>query len=81
MDWCFAGEVGLSGEVRAVKRIAQRIIEADRLGFKKICIPFQNSCDYKSWKSFNRNCSVQEPSRASEPGIIDLIKGDYTNSK
>ncbi len=35
---CFAGEVGLSGEVRAVNRIEQRIIEADRLGFRQIFI-------------------------------------------
>ncbi len=35
---CFAGEVGLSGEVRAVNRIEQRIIEADRLGFHQIFI-------------------------------------------
>jgi len=35
---CFAGEVGLSGEVRAVNRIEQRIHEADRLGFHQIFI-------------------------------------------
>lgn len=35
---CFAGEVGLSGEIRAVNRIEQRIQEADRLGFKAIYV-------------------------------------------
>jgi DNA repair protein RadA/Sms len=35
---CFAGEVGLSGEIRAVQRIEQRIQEADRLGFKEIYV-------------------------------------------
>ncbi len=35
---CFAGEVGLSGEIRAVNRIEQRIAEADKLGFEKIFI-------------------------------------------
>lgn len=35
---CFAGEVGLSGEVRAVNRIEQRISEAEKLGFEKIFI-------------------------------------------
>ncbi len=35
---CFAGEVGLSGEIRAVTRIDQRIAEADKLGFEKIFI-------------------------------------------
>jgi len=33
-DMCFAGEIGLSGEIRAVHRLENRIIEADRLGFK-----------------------------------------------
>jgi DNA repair protein RadA/Sms len=37
-DVCFAGEVGLSGEIRAVNRIEQRIQEADRLGFKEIYV-------------------------------------------
>jgi DNA repair protein RadA/Sms len=35
---CFAGEVGLSGEIRAVNRIEQRIAEAEKLGFEKIFI-------------------------------------------
>lgn len=39
---CFAGEVGLSGEVRAVNRIEQRIQEAERLGFKQIYISKYN---------------------------------------
>ncbi|MCL4108662.1 UNVERIFIED_CONTAM: hypothetical protein GTU68_006980 [Idotea baltica] len=33
---CFAGEVGLSGEIRSVNRLEQRILEAERLGFTKI---------------------------------------------
>lgn len=37
-DYCFAAEVGLTGEVRAVSRLEQRISEADKLGFKKIVI-------------------------------------------
>lgn len=41
-DICFTGEVGLSGEVRPVSRIAQRIAEADKLGFRKIIIPKAN---------------------------------------
>ena len=40
---CFAGEVGLSGEIRAVNRIEQRIQEADRLGFRKIYISKYNT--------------------------------------
>lgn len=35
---CFAGEVGLNGEIRAVNRIEQRIAEAEKLGFEKIIV-------------------------------------------
>ncbi|MCH2044563.1 MAG: DNA repair protein RadA [Saprospiraceae bacterium] len=35
---CFAGEIGLSGEIRAVQRVEQRIQEADRLGFEQMFI-------------------------------------------
>ncbi len=42
-DICFAGEVGLSGEIRSVNRIDQRIQEADRLGFKQIFISKYNT--------------------------------------
>lgn len=38
-DICLTGEVGLSGEIRPVARIDQRIAEAEKLGFKKIIIP------------------------------------------
>lgn len=40
--WCMAGEVGLSGEVRSVSRIEQRISEASRLGFRHMIIPRYN---------------------------------------
>lgn len=39
---CFSGEVGLSGEIRAVSRIDNRISEAEKLGFEKILIPRYN---------------------------------------
>src|SRR6185437_16154143 len=39
---CFAGEVGLSGEIRAVNRIEQRIAEAEKLGFEKILVSKYN---------------------------------------
>ena len=41
--WCMCGEVGLSGEVRPVNRIEQRIAEAEKLGFKDIIIPKYNT--------------------------------------
>jgi DNA repair protein RadA/Sms len=39
---CFAGEVGLSGEIRAVNHIEQRIAEAQKLGFEKIIVSKYN---------------------------------------
>ncbi len=39
---CFAGEIGLSGEIRPVTRIEQRISEAEKLGFKEIFISKHN---------------------------------------
>jgi DNA repair protein RadA/Sms len=40
---CFAGEVGLSGEIRAVNRIEKRIAEAEKLGFEKIIVSKYNT--------------------------------------
>lgn len=40
--WCMAGEVGLSGEVRPVNRIEQRIAEAEKLGFNDMIVPKYN---------------------------------------
>ncbi|WP_432797282.1 DNA repair protein RadA [Poriferisphaera sp. WC338] len=37
--WCAVGEIGLGGEVRHVQQIEQRVIEASRLGFRKIICP------------------------------------------
>ncbi len=50
--WCMAGEVGLSGEVRPVHRIEQRIAEAEKLGFTHIIIPKHNlqGLDRKRYK-------------------------------
>ncbi|MBQ5730590.1 MAG: DNA repair protein RadA [Bacteroidaceae bacterium] len=39
---CMAGEVGLSGEIRPINRIEQRIAEAQKLGFKEIIVPAAN---------------------------------------
>jgi DNA repair protein RadA/Sms len=40
---CFAAEVGLGGELRAVNRIESRIMEAQKLGFKEIYISWHNA--------------------------------------
>ena len=47
-DTCLAGEVGLSGEIRPVNRIEQRITEAEKLGFSRIIIPANNLKGFKS---------------------------------
>ena len=39
---CMAGEVGLSDEIRPVNRIEQRIMEAEKLGFHRILVPYNN---------------------------------------
>lgn len=39
---CMAGEVGLSGEIRPVTRITQRVAEAEKLGFTRILVPEGN---------------------------------------
>jgi len=50
--WCMAGEVGLSGEVRPVNRIEQRIAEAEKLGFQHIIVPKHNmqGFDHRKFK-------------------------------
>ena len=46
-DFCFAGEVGLSGEIRPVNRVEQRIQEAEKLGFGTIFISKYNKVSVK----------------------------------
>jgi DNA repair protein RadA/Sms len=36
---CVVGEVGLSGEVRAVRRVAERVREAEKMGYERILVP------------------------------------------
>ncbi len=47
-DICFAGEIGLSGEIRPVQRIDLRIQEAEKLGFSKIFVSKYNKISYSS---------------------------------
>ena len=47
---CFTGEVGLSGEIRAVNRIGQRIAEAEKLGFEKIIVSKYNQKGLRNQK-------------------------------
>ena len=47
-DVCFAAEVGLSGEIRPVQRVEQRILEAEKLGFSTIFISKYNKISLKN---------------------------------
>ena len=47
---CFAAEIGLSGEIRAVSRIESRIAEAEKLGYDQIVISKYNKLDTKRFK-------------------------------
>ena len=52
---CLSGEVGLSGEIRPISRIEQRILEAEKLGFSKIIIPNLN---LKGFNTKNLNIEI-----------------------
>lgn len=61
--YCFAGEVGLSGEIRAVNRIEQRIAEAEKLGFEKIIVSKYNT---KSMSKSKYNIEVVPLAKVEE---------------
>ncbi len=60
---CFAGEIGLSGEIRPVHRIEQRLGEADKLGMKRILMPAFNR---KRIDASKFNLEIIEVSRVQE---------------
>jgi len=60
---CFAGEVGLTGEIRPVTRIEQRISEANKLGFKQIYISRFN---VKGLNESKFNIEIKKVSRVEE---------------
>jgi DNA repair protein RadA/Sms len=68
---CFAGEVGLSGEIRAVNRIDQRIAEAQKLGFEKIVISKYNS----AYRQSDQNGLSKTPSQIEvlSAGRVDEV--------
>ncbi len=61
---CMAGEVGLSGEIRPVNRIEQRILEAEKLGFNTIIIPHNNLKGFDYKKTQIRIVSVKKVEEA-----------------
>lgn len=71
-DSCFAAEVGLSGELRAVNRIENRISEAEKQGFKKIIISKYNP---KRIKTGQYKVEVQSFTRIDE--VIRKLLGNF----
>lgn len=63
MQICFAAEVGLSGELRAVNRIEQRISEAEKLGFETIYISKHNA---KSLNNKKYNIEIKPAGKMEE---------------
>jgi DNA repair protein RadA/Sms len=64
---CFAGEVGLSGEVRAVNRMDQRILEADRLGFEQIFVSKYHK------KSIPKNNQIEVKTVGKVSEMVEMI--------
>lgn len=60
MQCCFAAEVGLSGEIRAVNRIEQRIAEAEKLGYKQIIVSKFNKFNPTAFNIEIKQCSKIE---------------------
>ena len=60
-DFCFAAEVGLSGEIRPVQQVEQRILEAEKLGFKTIFISKYSKISIK-----NTSIVVQKVSKIED---------------
>jgi len=74
---CFAGEIGLSGEIRAVNRVEQRIAEAQKLGFEQIFISKYNlpsgGYDKKGIDLSRYNIDIKIVSRIEE--VFGLLFG------
>ena len=60
MDVCFSAEIGLSGELRAVTRIEERILEAEKLGYKQIVISKHSKVSKKDFKIEIKQCGKVE---------------------
>lgn len=65
---CFAAEVGLSGEIRPVPKIEQRILEAQKLGFQKIMVS-------KFSKTVPMECSIEVLSFSNIASVVEYLFG------
>jgi DNA repair protein RadA/Sms len=64
MQTCMTGEVGLSGEIRPVARLEQRILEAEKLGFNRILIPNVNLKSFDTDRLHIKVCPVAKVDEA-----------------
>jgi DNA repair protein RadA/Sms len=64
--FCFSGEVGLSGEIRAVDRVPQRIAEAEKLGFETIIVSKYNRQTFEKTRAGKTGIKVLSMSRVEE---------------
>lgn len=64
-EFCFAAEVGLAGEIRPINRVDQRILEAEKLGFKKIFV-----------SKFNK---ISKKNSAIDVVLVSKIEDIFTN--
>jgi DNA repair protein RadA/Sms len=71
---CFAGEIGLSGEIRAVNRIEQRVAEAEKLGFEKIILSKYNQA-FRSMatKGVGDGSQAGQRSQARQKFAIEVV--------
>lgn len=77
-DVCFAGEVGLSGEVRPVPQTDRRVTEAGRLGFKRIFVSSFSSLDRTASApalATSGSASSHDPDADEPPHPVNLSKG------
>ena len=70
---CFAGEVGLSGEIRAVNRIEQRIAEAEKLGFEKIVVSKYNLPSRHSLSRTGQSDSQEQKGISNKKFNIEVV--------
>ena len=74
-DVCFAGEVGLSGEIRPVSQCQRRISEAARLGFKRIFVSaFEKTEDASSTPSAGGSASATGVKVVRVADVPELVK-------
>src|SRR4029078_12694048 len=73
---CFAGEVGLSGETRAVNRIEQRIAEAEKLGFEKIVVSKYNLPSVRQGQKGSAKQKFNLPDREAGIEIVTMSRVD-----